>query len=235
MKRRNPVVFGQQVSSGLLWVGGGALLWLLLAKRGQLGEAVSDVFNIITGKADKQAKWAQQFATVAAPICAKYNLPVQICVAQAAVESAWGAAAPGGNYFGIKGKGPAGSTTIATKEEYEPGKVTAIKDDFAAYSSTEQSIEGWCKFVSTAKYTPPAGAGVGSRLLWIWAQGYATASNYATTVANVANSVAKRLGPTLAIPLSPAQKSLADQLSKLKPQDRRKLAEQVAADGKWPL
>lgn len=232
--KRNPTIFGQQVSPWLLWAGGGALV-LLVLKREQVGEAVSEVFNIITGKADAQAKWAQKFATIAAPICAKYNLPVQICVAQAAVESAWGKAAPGGNYFGIKGKGPAGSTTVATKEEFEPGKVTSIKDDFAAYSSTEQSIEGWCKFVTTKKYTPPAGAGVGSRLLWIWAQGYATASNYAVTVANVANSVAKRLGPALAIPLSAEQKALAAELTKLKPQDRRVYAEKLAAAGKWPL
>ena len=214
------------------WIIGGvvALLFFTPAR-----EAVAATFDIITGKADKQAKWAKKFAEAAAPIVAKYNLPLAICVAQAAVESAWGAAAPGGNYFGFKGKGPAGSTTVATKEEFEPGKVSSIKDDFAAYSSMEQSIEGWCKFVSTAKYTPPAGSDVGSRLLWIWAQGYATASDYANSVANVANSVAKRLGPTFAIKLSPAQKTLAADLSKLKPQDRRKLAEKLASDGKWPV
>jgi flagellar protein FlgJ len=229
-KKRNPAI-----NPWILWGGAGAALLLLLSKKQQVGQAVSDVIDIVTGKADKQAKWAQAFATAAQPICAKYNLPVALCVAQAAVESAWGAAAPGGNYFGIKGKGPAGSTTVTTHEDYTPGQSTVIKDAFAAYDNVEQSIEGWCKFVSGDRYTPPEGSNTASRLLWIWAAGYATATTYAQTVSSVAASVAKRIGPAFAIPLSPAQKSLADDLSKLKPADRRTKALALAKAGQWPI
>lgn len=218
------------------WIIGGVVALLLFTpSRKALAQAVTTTFDILSGKADKQAKWAKKFAEAAAPIVAKYNLPLSICVAQAAVESGWGTAAPGGNYFGIKGKGPAGSTVVDTKEEFEPGKVTSIKDSFAAYSSMEQSIDGWCRFVTTKKYTPPEGSNAGARLLWIWAQGYATASDYANTVSNVANSVSRRLGPLFKIELSSAQKALAKELSKIKPQERRKVAEQRAAAGTWPI
>ena len=219
------------------WVVGavGGAMVLLFSARKAVAQGVSMAFDIIAGRADKQAKWAKEFATIAAPIVAKYKLPLQICVAQAATESGWGAAAPGGNYFGIKGKGPAGSTTVTTQEEFTPGTRTTIKDSFAAYGSTAQSIDGWCRFVTASRYVPPEGSNVGARLLWIWAAGYATASNYATFVSSVANSVAWRLGPEFAINLSPAQKQLAATLSQMKPEARRPYVQQLAKNGQYPL
>lgn len=214
------------------WVAGGVGLLVLLTGK----KAAAQVVEVVKGlKMDKQGKWAAEFVKTAQPICDKYGLPIQICVAQAALESAWGAAAPGGNYFGIKGKGPAGSTNVTTKEEFTPGTTTTIKDNFAAYSSTEQSIEGWCKFVTTERYIPPEGAGVASRMLWIWARGYATASQYPSSIVGVAASVAKRIGPQFKIEMSAPQKKLATQLSALKPADRQKKALELAALKQWPL
>lgn len=199
-------------------------------------KAAAQVADLIEElKMDKQGQWAKWFVGLAQPICERYGLPVQICVAQAVIESGWGKSAPGGNFFGIKGKGPAGSTTVTTTEEFEPGTTTKIKDSFAAYSSAEQSIEGWCKFVSAERYIPPAGAGIASRMLWIWARGYATASKYPQGIEGVAASIAKRIGPNFAIKMDAAQTKLAKELGALKPLARQKKALELAEQGKWPL
>ena len=226
-----------------IWVASGVgLLLLLISRRSEaaevamaVGEKATDLLNFVLGKKDKQATWVKAFATVAAPICERYGVPLQICLAQAAVESAWGKAAPGGNYFGIKGKGPAGSVVTATKEEYTPGQMTTIKDSFAAYENVAQSIEGWCKFVTAPRYIPPQGSDVGARLLWIWARGYATASKYPTAVQSVSKSIAARIGPQFAIKLSDAQLDLAKKLGNMKPLERQTAALEIAKAGQWPV
>lgn len=68
------------------------------------------------------------------------GIPAEILFAQICIESAYGSAAPGNNYFGIKANGNESSVTSETKEEVN-GKEVTIVDEFKAYASMEESIE----------------------------------------------------------------------------------------------
>lgn len=78
-------------------------------------------------------------------------------IAQAILESGWGEstlAAKYHNYFGLKcgtlWKGE--SVNLATKEEYLPGVMTDITDDFRVYDSMEDGVKGYFEFIQLARY-----------------------------------------------------------------------------------
>lgn len=62
-----------------------------------------------------------------------FGVPAELTLAQAALESGWARSPIGGyNIFGIKGSGPAGKTSVDTKE-FLKGQWVQIKDGFAKY------------------------------------------------------------------------------------------------------
>ena len=68
-------------------------------------------------------------------------MPAEVTLAQAALESGWARSPIGGyNIFGIKGSGPAGKTSVNTKE-YLDGRWVSIKDGFAKYHNFAQAVE----------------------------------------------------------------------------------------------
>lgn len=69
------------------------------------------------------------------------GIPAEILFAQICIESGYGKNAVGNNYFGVKAVGDEESVRVQTKEEIG-GKVIVIEDDFKAYDSMEESIEG---------------------------------------------------------------------------------------------
>ncbi|MBQ0114009.1 MAG: glucosaminidase domain-containing protein [Bacteroidales bacterium] len=77
-------------------------------------------------------------------------------IAQACLESAYGTCALSKyyNYFGMKcggcWKGP--SVNVATKEEYQPGVLTNIRDNFRAYDSMESGVAGYYDFINWSNY-----------------------------------------------------------------------------------
>jgi flagellum-specific peptidoglycan hydrolase FlgJ len=75
------------------------------------------------------------------------GVPASVTVAQAIIETGWGKHSIGGakNLFGIKGRGPAGSINVPTKE-FVNGKWITINANFAKYDSFEQSISEHAKF-----------------------------------------------------------------------------------------
>lgn len=78
-------------------------------------------------------------------ICADYNLPASVCIAQAAIESGWGKSCIGNyNYFGRKYNGK-GVYVEKNTQEWAPGvgyyDTTARFQD---YGSLEDAITDWC-------------------------------------------------------------------------------------------
>ena len=70
------------------------------------------------------------------------NVPASVSIAQAILESGWGAsklATQANNLFGIKGTGNCGSVTMPTKE-YIGGKYVTVNAAFKKYCSFEDSI-----------------------------------------------------------------------------------------------
>lgn len=126
----------------------------------------------------KVAGYVQKYA-------AAYGIAVHSpIIAQAILESGWGEsrlAAVYHNYFGLKcgtrwtGK----SVNLKTMEEYTPGTLTQIKDNFRVYGSMEEGVKGYFDFIQLERYqnlkgiTDPA-----AYLETIKADGYATSSRY---------------------------------------------------------
>ncbi len=69
-----------------------------------------------------------------------YGVPASVTLAQAALESGWGRSPIGGyNIFGIKGKGPAGTVNVKTKE-WENGQYVSINANFAKYNNFHEAV-----------------------------------------------------------------------------------------------
>lgn len=185
---------------------------------------------------DPRAQFVAKVVNAASKPCQAADVPLSLAVAQAAVETGWGKAVPGGNLFGLKGRGPAGVVNVPTKEEGKPGEVTRIRADFRAFTNWTQSVEAWCRYVTAPRNRPPvAGASAGSWLVWYWSQGYATAARYPAAVASVSRRAAQLVGrPDLAVALSPAVAQLANDLGQLDPKARRAKAKALAAAKAWP-
>lgn len=80
-------------------------------------------------------------------ICAKYNLPASVCIAQAILESGWGRYCIGQfNYFGRKWNGW-GNYVRQQTTEYENGEYVTIYDKFQSYESLEDAIRDWCVLI----------------------------------------------------------------------------------------
>lgn len=83
----------------------------------------------------------------AGKVCAKYNLPASVCIAQAILESGWGRYCIGQfNYFGRKWNGW-GNYVRQQTTEYENGQYVTIYDKFQSYSSLEDAIRDWCVLI----------------------------------------------------------------------------------------
>lgn len=131
----------------------------------------------------------EKFIRIIAPVIQSYALmkgykyPSAI-IAQACLESGFGSSALATkyfNYFGMKcgstwrGK----SVNLATKEEYSPGCLTSIRDNFRVYSGIEAGISGYFDFISTTRYSNLRFAGSPlSYLQIIKDAGYATDKSY---------------------------------------------------------
>ncbi|MGO9297065.1 MAG: glucosaminidase domain-containing protein, partial [Streptosporangiaceae bacterium] len=84
----------------------------------------------------------------------RYGVPASVTIAQAIDESGWGTstlAAADHNLFGIKGSGPAGSTSLPTTE-YDGGQAVSTVAGFRVYSSAAQSVEDHGRLLATSGY-----------------------------------------------------------------------------------
>ncbi|MBY5406352.1 DUF2272 domain-containing protein [Rhizobium leguminosarum] len=117
------------------------------------------------------------------------GVPASVTVAQAIVETGWGKHTIGSakNLFGIKGKGPAGSVTVPTKE-YVNGQWVTIQAAFAKYNSFEESITEHARFFLRNKRYAKALSVKGDAEAFareIHKAGYATGPDYATMLIKV--------------------------------------------------
>ena len=93
-----------------------------------------------------------EFARILGPAARESSrrtgVPASVILAQAALETGWGQSSIGNakNLFGIKGRGPAGSILVPTKE-FLNGQWVTIKDSFRKYHSWAESIEDHGNFL----------------------------------------------------------------------------------------
>lgn len=127
----------------------------------------------------------EQVAAYVRKYAAAYGIKVHSpIIAQAILESGWGEsslAARYHNYFGLKcGSNWTGkSVNMATKEEYQPGTLTSIRDNFRVYDSMEEGVKGYFEFIQYTRYHNLRGITDPRKYLeTIKADGYATSSAY---------------------------------------------------------
>lgn len=119
-----------------------------------------------------------------------YNYPSAI-IGQCILESGWGKSTLSTkyhNYFGLKcGSGWKGkSVNMTTKEEYQAGVITTIKDNFRVYNSLEDGIKGYFDFIQYSRYKNLIYANSSyDYLVRIKNSGYATDFNYVTKVYDI--------------------------------------------------
>lgn len=141
---------------------------------------------------------AKQFIEIIGPVIQEeakargYKIASPI-IAQACIESAFGTSSLGyrwHNYFGMKcGSSWKGkSVNLSTKEEYVPGQLSTIRDNFRVYDSMEEGVKGYFDFISTKRYANLKDAKTPKEYLeLIKKDGYATSNSYANTNMNCIN------------------------------------------------
>ncbi|XYJ11822.1 glycoside hydrolase family 73 protein [Telluria sp. B2] len=113
------------------------------------------------------------------------GIPASFTLAQAALESGWGARAPGNNLFGVKAdKSWKGPTINVPTHEVIGGRRVAMTCKFRAYPSMADSIVDRANFFRQNKryagcFTETTGEGWARAVA---AAGYATDPNYAASL-----------------------------------------------------
>ena len=126
----------------------------------------------------------------------KYAPLYGICVhspiiAQAIIESGWGSSVLArryNNYFGLKcgNSWKGGSVNMTTREEYKPGVITNIRDNFRTYEDFDAGIRGYFEFINKSRYANLKGVKSPEEYVRrIKADGYATSSKYVDTIMKV--------------------------------------------------
>lgn len=108
-------------------------------------------------------------------------------IAQAIIEGAAGTSglAKYHNHFGMKcgSSWKGASVNMKTKEEYTPGTLTTIKDNFRAYASDEEGVKGYYDFISTKRYANLKTASTYKEFAqYLKNDGYATSSSYVNSL-----------------------------------------------------
>lgn len=130
-------------------------------------------------------EFIEQIATYVKKYARGYGVMIHSpIIAQAILESGWGEsklASTYHNYFGLKcgTKWTGKSVNMTTQEEYQPGTLTTIKDNFRVYDSMEDGVKGYFEFIQLARYQNLKGITDPKKYLeTIKADGYATSSTY---------------------------------------------------------
>ncbi len=85
-------------------------------------------------------------------VCGQYELPWQVCCAQAAIESGWGKYTIGQyNFFGRKATSDDvvnGKAINEPTSEWNGSEYVSEDDYFKLYDSLEEAIDDWCILMS---------------------------------------------------------------------------------------
>lgn len=134
-----------------------------------------------------------------------FGVPALVALAQSALETGWGAKAPGNNFFGIRADASWHGPVVAITTHEVLGGISELQHGqaFRAYASPAESFADWGLFlVSMPRYKRAFSLGFHHGLeithakafaRSIAAAGYATAPNYADQLCAMIDSVKKRM------------------------------------------
>ncbi len=140
---------------------------------------------------NKYEEWINLFGPIAQKDYSRTGVFASITLAQAIIESAWACSDIQNNLFGIKCHGYATCTSVNTHEEYN-GQSVSIVDSFRTYPSVANSIEDHSNFLKSNSIYSQAGVfsarNYEEQARALKLAGYATASNYASSLINLINT-----------------------------------------------
>ncbi|HVE21981.1 MAG TPA: glucosaminidase domain-containing protein [Acidocella sp.] len=117
----------------------------------------------------------------------KLNVPPVALLAQSALETGWGTAAPGNNLFGVKAADGQAGTARSTHEMVD-GMLTPQTATFRDYPSAAASVTDYVQQIM-AGFQNAAGQGTVSGFAQaLQAGGYATDTNYASKIISISQS-----------------------------------------------
>ena len=127
------------------------------------------------------------------------GLDPRLVIAQSALETNWGKAAPGNNYFGIKSHGRPGGQDLATNE-VGAGGLYRTTDSFRTYQGPAQSAQDYAEFLRTnGRYAPVLQAkGLDAQIDAMGKSGYATDPAYGAKLRQIAGGLPAPGGPVIA-------------------------------------
>ena len=117
----------------------------------------------------------------------KLGVPAVAILAQTALETGWGAAAPGHNLFGIKAVDGQDGSKRATHEALD-GVLTAQTANFRNYSSSTESISDYVSLIKTLYPDAINQSSIMGFAQALQTGGYATDQNYAGKIEQIARS-----------------------------------------------
>ncbi len=117
----------------------------------------------------------------------KLNVPPVALLAQSALETGWGTAAPGNNLFGIKAADGQSGTTRPTHELVD-GTLTAQTASFRDYPSPAASIADYVQQITSGFQNVVGQSTVGGFAQALQSGGYATDAGYAAKIISISQS-----------------------------------------------
>jgi flagellar protein FlgJ len=143
------------------------------------------------GGVDNPRNFVERIRPHAEAAAAELGVPLRAVVAHAALESGWGAHAPGDNFFGIKAdsRWQGGASTRATLE-YEGGALQPRHERFRDYDGPARAFGDYVDFLrANPRYAGALASSDGEAFLRGLAEaGYATDPDYADKLSRVYRS-----------------------------------------------
>jgi flagellum-specific peptidoglycan hydrolase FlgJ len=133
--------------------------------------------NMPAVPAPTQQSFVRSMTPLVAEAAEQTGLDPRLIMAQAILESGYGANAPGHNYFGIKSHGRPGGQTLMTTEVVD-GKSVRKPESFRVYASPSESVRDYAGFIKENPIYAKAQAAKGIEAQIAAMAPYATDPNY---------------------------------------------------------
>lgn len=154
--------------------------------------ADSDDLSVENGSVQQ---WLDKYGTSAYNVGLKAKLPWETMLAQAALESGWGASASHNNFFGIKAGGEwTGPTFSSLTWEDGPSGPYSTVAEFRAYATPEDGFSGYGEFITKNSRYGEALKYPNDPLKYaeeIWKAGYATDTLYIQKISTIVREIIK--------------------------------------------
>lgn len=157
---------------------------------------VTDYIRLVTSPTQEvKVSRVRELLPFSMTVAIESGLPADIILAQAILESGWRGTPHGRSYFGISDKRLGKQAKFSTEEEYVRGKRTKVVKSFNVYDRTIDAFRDYARFIfGNPRYRDVLSGYFknGSSydyIKGIKAKGYATASNYVSSVWNVRESI----------------------------------------------